>query len=155
MRPEHTSPRPRPAEPCRPLCSATPGHPQIPCPRPCRAAFPQVTGLFPRFLAESCSPCIAHFPGPSAWGSSLAPVRGACMDPTVHSRHLHPETTSSPSQQFSLGSFLIRPRLPRQKEVSVGKGQLSRELRRLPQSLPGRDAPPLARGQSGSSSLSL
>lgn len=76
------------------------------------------------------------------------------MDPTVHSRHLHPETISPPSQQFGLDSFLIRPRLPRQKEVSVGKGegQLSWELRRLPQSLPGRGTPPLARGQSGSSS---
>lgn len=79
------------------------------------------------------------------------------MDPTVHSRHLHPETISSPSQRFGLGTFLIRPRLPRQKEGSVGKGegQLSWELPRRPQSLPGCGAPPLARGQSGSSSLSL
>ena len=79
------------------------------------------------------------------------------MDPTVHGVHLHPETISSPSQRFSLGSLHTHPRLPRQKEVRVGKGegQLSWELRRLPQSLPGHGTSPLSIGQSGSPSLSL
>lgn len=60
------------------------------------------------------------------------------MDPTVHSRHLHLETISSPSRQFSLDRFLIRPRLPRQKEVSVGKGegQLSWECNVFPSLFP-------------------
>ena len=79
------------------------------------------------------------------------------MDPTVHGVYLLPETISSLSQWFSLGSLHTHPRLPRQKEVRVGKGegQLSWELRHVPQSLPGHGTPALSIGQSGSSSLLL